>query len=41
LGAVASVEVASNEDLAPPPGFEAIDERHYGAAKIVILRRTS
>jgi 16S rRNA (guanine966-N2)-methyltransferase len=38
-GAVAVVEVASTEDLMPPPGFEAIDERRYGAAKIVILRR--
>jgi hypothetical protein len=25
----------------PPPGFEAIDERRYGAAKIVILRHAS
>ena len=23
-----------------PTGFEAIDERRYGAAKIVILKRT-
>lgn len=38
-GAVAVVEVASTEDLMPLPGFEAIDERRYGAAKIVILRR--
>ncbi len=38
--AVASVELASTEDLAPPPGFETIDERRYGAAKIVILRRS-
>jgi 16S rRNA (guanine966-N2)-methyltransferase len=38
-GAIATVEVASIEDLVPPPGFEAIDERRYGAAKIVILRR--
>ncbi|MBS0541631.1 MAG: 16S rRNA (guanine(966)-N(2))-methyltransferase RsmD [Proteobacteria bacterium] len=40
-GAIATVEVASTEDLAPPPGFEPIDERRYGAAKIVILRRLS
>ena len=38
-GAIATVELASTEDLAPPAGFEAIDERHYGAAKIAILRR--
>lgn len=37
--AVATVELAHNEDIAPPPGFEAIDERRYGAAKIVILKR--
>ncbi len=37
-GAVATVELAHNEDLVPPDGFEAIDERRYGAAKIVILR---
>ena len=38
-GAIATVELASTEDLLPPSGFEAIDERRYGAAKIVILRR--
>ncbi|CAN5748842.1 16S rRNA (guanine(966)-N(2))-methyltransferase RsmD [soil metagenome] len=37
-GAIATVELAHNEDLVPPDGFEAIDERRYGAAKIVILR---
>ena len=39
-GAVVTVELAHNEDIIPPHGFEAIDERRYGAAKIVILRRT-
>jgi 16S rRNA (guanine966-N2)-methyltransferase len=39
-GAIATVELAHNEDLTPPKGFEAIDERRYGAAKIVILRYT-
>jgi 16S rRNA (guanine966-N2)-methyltransferase len=37
-GAVATIELASTEDLIAPAGFEAIDERRYGAAKIVILR---
>ena len=37
-GAIITVELAHNEDIVPPPGFEAIDERRYGAAKIVILR---
>jgi 16S rRNA (guanine966-N2)-methyltransferase len=37
-GAVATIELAHNEDLIPPPDFEAIDERRYGAAKIVIVK---
>ena len=45
-GAIVTVELAHNEDLVPPgaalpESFEPIDERRYGAAKIVILRRTS
>jgi 16S rRNA (guanine966-N2)-methyltransferase len=40
-GAVVTVELAHNEDIVPPPGFDQIDERRYGAAKIVILRRTT
>ena len=39
-GAIATVELANAEDLITPPRFEAIDERRYGAAKIVILRRS-
>ena len=39
-GAIVTVELAHNEDIVPPQGFEQIDERRYGAAKIVILRRT-
>lgn len=39
-GCIVTVELAHNEDLLPPDGFEAIDERRYGAAKIVILKRT-
>lgn len=38
--AIVTVELAHNEDIAPPAGFAAIDERRYGAAKIVILKRT-
>ena len=37
-GAIATVELANSEDLITPPRFEAIDERRYGAAKIMILR---
>ena len=37
-GAIATVELANTEDIVPPTGFEAIDERRYGAAKIVIMR---
>ena len=37
-GAIATVELAATEDLMPPPRFEAIDERRYGAAKILIMR---
>jgi 16S rRNA (guanine966-N2)-methyltransferase len=40
-GAIATVELAGAEGLVPPSGFEAIDERRYGAAKIVILRHAS
>ena len=40
-GAVVTVELAHNEDIVPPVGFAAIDERRYGAAKIVILRHAS
>jgi len=39
-GCIVTVELAHNEDLLPPHGFEVIDERRYGAAKIVILNRT-
>ncbi len=37
-GAVVTIELAHNEDIVPPAGFEAIDERRYGATKFVILR---
>ena len=38
---IVTVELAHSEDVAPPAGFEVIDERRYGAAKIVILRKAS
>ncbi|MGE5547727.1 MAG: 16S rRNA (guanine(966)-N(2))-methyltransferase RsmD [Solirubrobacterales bacterium] len=34
-GALAVVEVAADEDFAAPEGFEAVDERRYGAAKVI------
>jgi 16S rRNA (guanine966-N2)-methyltransferase len=36
-GALAVVEVAADEDFPPLPGFTAVDERRYGAAKLVFL----
>ncbi|MFZ5778652.1 MAG: 16S rRNA (guanine(966)-N(2))-methyltransferase RsmD [Pseudomonadota bacterium] len=40
-GAIVTVELAHNEDLVPPPDFTVLDERRYGAAKIVFLRAPS
>ncbi len=37
--AIAVIEVAAREELAPPAGFTMIDERVYGAARLVFLRR--
>ena len=37
-GAVAVVEVGAREPLAPPPGYDVVDERVYGAARVVFLR---
>jgi 16S rRNA (guanine966-N2)-methyltransferase len=34
------VEIAADETLMPPPGFTILDERTYGAAKIMFLRGT-
>jgi len=39
-GAIATVELANTEDMLLPTGFDAIDERRYGLARIIILRRT-
>jgi 16S rRNA (guanine(966)-N(2))-methyltransferase RsmD len=36
--AIAVVEVAAREPLAPPPAFEVLDERIYGPARLVFLR---
>ncbi|MGE5515553.1 MAG: 16S rRNA (guanine(966)-N(2))-methyltransferase RsmD [Bacteroidota bacterium] len=36
-GALAVVEVAARETLAPPAGFTIEDERTYGAARVVFL----
>lgn len=37
-GAVVVCEVAAKEEFDPPRGFEAVDERTYGAAKVVFLK---
>jgi 16S rRNA (guanine966-N2)-methyltransferase len=37
-GAVVVIEQGSEEELAVPFGFEPVDERQYGAAKIVVLQ---
>ena len=37
--ALAIVELGAREQLAPPAGFALLDERVYGAARLVFLRR--
>ena len=37
-GALCTVELAVGEDFTPPVGFEVLDERRYGAARVVLLR---
>lgn len=37
-GAICSIELAAGEAFAAPAGFEVVDERRYGAARIVLLR---
>jgi len=37
--AVVAIELARDEPFEAPAGFEAIDQRHYGAARLVLLRR--
>lgn len=36
-GALAVVEIAADEDFTPPAGFEQVNERRYGAAKLVFV----
>jgi len=36
-GAVAVVEVAAKEDFDPPQGFTVLDDRTYGAARVLFL----
>jgi 16S rRNA (guanine966-N2)-methyltransferase len=33
------VEVGAREALTPPDGFAVLDERVYGAARVVFMRR--
>jgi 16S rRNA (guanine966-N2)-methyltransferase len=37
-GALAVVELAAKQDFKPPTGFAQLDERRYGAARLVFLR---
>ncbi len=37
-GALAAVEFMAQEPFTPPKGFETLDERKYGKAKLVFLR---
>jgi 16S rRNA (guanine966-N2)-methyltransferase len=37
--ALAVVEISAREELEPPVGFSLVDERVYGAARLVLLRR--
>ena len=37
-GALAVIELMAKEPFAPPAGFEILDERKYGKARVVFLR---
>ncbi|MHA1107478.1 MAG: 16S rRNA (guanine(966)-N(2))-methyltransferase RsmD [Alphaproteobacteria bacterium] len=39
-GALVVIELAAKEDFTPPAGAELLDERRYGAARILFLRWT-
>jgi 16S rRNA (guanine966-N2)-methyltransferase len=36
-GSVCTVEIGAKEPFAPPSGFSVLDERRYGAARVVFL----
>lgn len=38
-GAICVVELSRDEAFAPPAGFAALDDRRYGKARVVIVRR--
>jgi 16S rRNA (guanine966-N2)-methyltransferase len=38
-GALAVIEMAARDELTLPPGFNLLDQRVYGAVRLVILRR--
>ncbi len=40
-GAIAVVELSVKEAFAPPPDFTPLDERRYGKARLLFLRRDS
>jgi 16S rRNA (guanine966-N2)-methyltransferase len=37
-GALVIAEVASGETFTPPPGFETVEERTFGAARFILMR---
>jgi 16S rRNA (guanine966-N2)-methyltransferase len=37
--ALVIVEISAKEDFAAPAGFEPVDDRRYGAARLVFLKR--
>lgn len=39
--AIIVLELATREDMTLPEGFELMDERRYGAAKVLILKRAA
>lgn len=39
--ALVAVETGTAESLTPPPGLERLDERHYGRAKVTLLRHVA